>query len=208
MIVIIHEVMRITSIRQQVKRADRYSIFVDGKYTFSLSESELIRTGVHSGKELTKAELEKFRETSKIDKVYGLVLNLVVRRPRSEREIRDYLRRKGHDEAVTTTILNKLTNNGLVDDAAFAKSWVENRRLLKPTSLRKLKLELRQKGISDDTIASVLEADETAEVDVLKQIIVTKRRQTKYQDKEKLMQYLARQGFNYSDIKSLLESQG
>lgn len=199
--------MKVTAIKQQVKRADRYSIFVDGKYTFSLSESELIRTGVHSGQELTKAELEKLRETSKLDKVYGLVLNLVVRRPRSEREIRDYLRRKGHDEEVATTILNKLSTNGLVSDEAFAKSWVENRRLLKPTSLRKLKLELRQKGISDDIIISVLEADETAEIDVLKQIIVSKRRQTKYQDNEKLMQYLARQGFNYSDIKTAIQTE-
>ena len=200
--------MNITAIKQQVKRSDRYSIFVDGKYTFSLSESELIRTGVHSGQELTKAELEKFKDTSKLDKVYGLVLNLVVRRPRSEREIRDYLRRKGHDEEVATTILNKLSNNGLVDDAAFAKSWVENRRLLKPTSLRKLKLELRQKGISDDIMQQVLAADDTTDIDTLKEMIVRKRRQTKYQDNEKLMQYLARQGFNYSDIKSLLESRG
>lgn len=199
--------MKVTAIKQQVKKADRYSIFVDGKYTFSLSESELIRTGVHSGQELTKAELEKFRETSKLDKVYGLVLNLVVRRPRSEREIRDYLRRKGHDEEVATTILNKLSTNGLVNDEVFAKSWVENRRLLKPTSLRKLKLELRQKGISDDIITSVLEADETTEIDVLKQIIVIKRRQTKYQDNEKLMQYLARQGFSYSDIKTAVQTE-
>ena len=198
--------MRISAIKQQVKRTDRYSIFVDGKYTFSLSESELIRTGAHSGQELTKTELEKFKDTSKLDKVYGLVINLVVRRPRSDREIRDYLRRKGYDEGVTTAILNKLSNNGLVNDEAFARSWVENRRLLKPTSLRKLKLELRQKGISDDIVSQVLEADDTTDIDTLKEMIIRKRRQTKYQDDVKLMQYLARQGFGYSDIKSALSS--
>ncbi|MBI3624310.1 hypothetical protein HY218_01620, partial [Candidatus Saccharibacteria bacterium] len=48
--------MKITSIRQQTKRADRYSIFVDGKYAFSLSEGELITSGVHTGQELTKVE--------------------------------------------------------------------------------------------------------------------------------------------------------
>ncbi len=94
--------------------------------------------------------------------------------------------------------------NGLVDDEAFATSWVANRRLLKPTSLRKLRLELRQKGISSEIIEKVLAEDEVSDSSVLMNIIARKRRQTKYQDDMKLMQYLARQGFGYGDIKSAL----
>jgi regulatory protein len=196
--------MKITGIKQQIKRADRYSIFVDEKYAFSLSEGELIASGVHSGQEVTPKELAAYKETSKLDKVYGAVLRLVARRPRSERELRDYLRCKQYDEAVTQTTIKRLQENGLIDDQAFAKSWVENRRLLKPTSVRKLTLELRQKGIADDIIRAVLDEDETTDTDTLKQLIVRKRRQIKYQDNDKLMQYLARQGFGYDDIKTAL----
>ena len=196
--------MKITDIRPQIKRANRYSVFVDKKYTFSLGESELIRLGIHSGQEVSVTEIETFKGLSKLDKIYGLALQLVVRRPRSEKELRDYLRRKGHDEDGAMFILNKLTMNGLVDDEAFATSWVANRRLLKPTSLRKLQLELRQKGISAETIGKVLAEDEVSDSSVLKEIIARKRRQTKNQDDMKLMQYLARQGFGYGDIKSAL----
>ena len=196
--------MKITDIRPQIKRANRYSVFVDKKYTFSLGESELIRLGIHSGQEVSVTEIETFKGLSKLDKIYGLAIQLVVRRPRSEKELRDYLRRKGHDEDATMFILNKLTMNGLVDDEAFATSWVANRRLLKPTSLLKLRLELRQKGISAETIEKVLAEDEVSDSSVLMDIIARKRRQTKYQDDMKLMQYLARQGFGYGDIKSAL----
>lgn len=197
--------MKITAIKQQVKRADRYSIFVDEKYAFSLSEGELIRSGVHSGQDLTAVELEAFKATSKLDKIYGLVLQLVSRRPRSEKELRDYLRRKQHDEATTEIILSKLSDNGLLDDKEFAVRWVENRRLLKPVSKRRLVQELRQKGISSDLIEAALQADATTDVDTLRELIERKRRQAKYTDDSKLMQYLARQGYSYTDIKNALQ---
>ena len=199
--------MKISAIKQPVKRADRYSIFVDEKYEFSLSEGELISSGVHSGQELTKQELEDFKERSKIDKIYGLVLNLVARRSRSEKELRDYLRRKNQDETAVQTVLNKLSDSGLLNDEDFARRWVENRRLLKPTSRRKLQLELRQKGIAAEIIDQVLLDDDATDANVLTNLIDRKRRQTKYQDDTKLMQYLARQGFGYSDIKSALNKE-
>lgn len=199
--------MKITAIKQQVKRANRYSIFVDEKYVFSLSEGELISSGVHSGQELTSSEFETFKERSKLDKIYGLVLNLVARRPRSEKELRDYLRRKKYDEAVADTLLNKLSKSGLLNDEDFAQRWVENRRLLKPTSRRKLQLELRQKGIASETIEEVLSNDQTTDLDSLKDLINRKRRQTKYNDNTKLMQFLARQGYSYNDIRTALRSE-
>ncbi len=54
----------ISSIKQQVKRTDRYSIFVDGIYVFSLSESELIARGLHGGQELSAEEVKKYKKIS------------------------------------------------------------------------------------------------------------------------------------------------
>lgn len=194
--------MKVTAIKQQVKRADRYSIFVDEKYAFSLSEAELIARGIHSGQELSREELAKFREISKLDKVYGLVLRLIVRRPRSEKELRDYFKRKNQDESAAQTILNKLSNIGLLNDEDFARRWVGSRRLLKPVSKRRLVRELRQKGITNEIIDKTLAEDQTTDLDTLKELIERKRKQTKYQDTTKLIQYLARQGYNYDDIKT------
>lgn len=197
--------MKITDIRQQVKRTDRYSIFVDGKYVFSFSEAELLNVGLKIGQEFTKTELEDVKGKAVLDKGYDRALNLIMRRPRSEWELRDYLKRKDYEEADIQKILNKLSERGYVDDADFARRWVENRRLLKATSRRRLTQELRQKRVSDEIIQFVLEADETDDRDVLRELAARKRKQAKYQDKLKLMQYLARQGFDYDDIKSVLD---
>ena len=199
--------MKITAIKQQVKRQDRYSIYVDEKYLFSFSENELINSGLKKGQELTEQELLGLKDQAVLDKAYDRSLNLISHRPRSEWELRDYLKRKDYDEDVIAQTLEKLHERGYVNDLDFAQRWVATRRLLKPTSKRRLSQELRQKRISDDVITQVLEADETDERDVLKELVEKKRRQTKYQDDLKLMQYLARQGFDYGQIKDALNEQ-
>ena len=196
--------MKITDIKQQVKRQDRYSVFVDGKYLFSLSEHELITSALKKGQELSEQELLGLKDQAVLDKAYDRTLNLISHRPRSEWELRTYLKNKGHPETVARPVLEKLNQRGYVNDADFARRWVASRRLLKSTSKRRLSQELRQKRISDDVIQQVLEADETDERSVLRDLVERKRKQTKYQDDLKLMQYLSRQGFNYDDIKTVL----
>ncbi len=197
--------MKITSIKQQVKRKDRYAVHVDGKYSFSLGELELINSGLRLGQELNKTELEELEDKAKLDKAYDRALGLVAIRQRSKWEITDYLKRKKYEQEEIENILNKLSRAGYVDDLAFATAWVNNRRLLKPISKRKLIQELRQKRVSSEIINQVLAADETIEAEVLHELVVKKRQQTKYKDDLKLMQYLSRQGYNYGDIKEAMQ---
>lgn len=196
--------MKITAIKQQVKSAGRYSIFVDGKFAFGLSEAALMASGLHSGRELTDAELAELKDTSKSDKGYNRALDLISRRQRSEWEIRDYLRRKEFDPEFIDQIIERLLGRGYLNDEVFARMWVENRRILKPTSRRKLVMELKQKRVPSEVIDKVLaeDKDEVDEREVLRQLVEKKR--ARYPDQNKLMQYLARQGYSYDDIKSVL----
>lgn len=196
--------MKITSIKQQLKRADRYSVYLDGKYSFSLSADEMLPLGLHVSQEVTQKELAELKNKALVDKSYDRALSLISRRPRSEWELRDYLKRKESAPAIIDTIITKLLQRGYVDDEDFARRWVENRRLLKATNKRRLSQELRQKHISDEIIQAVLADDKTDEVEVLRELINRKRKQTKYQDNLKLMQYLSRQGFSYDTIKQAL----
>ena len=202
--------MKITSIKQQLKMRDRYSVYVDEAYSFSLSESALIESKLHSGMELTHQEVDGYKKLSLDDKLYGRALRYVAMRQRTAWEISFYLERKGADPSLAQSILNKLSMIGLIDDEKFARAYVNDRQLLRPTSRRKIIMELKKKRIPEEIIQRVLA--EKAETDdgagdqtALVEIIARKRRQTKYQDDTKLMQYLARQGFGYSDIKSALK---
>lgn len=196
--------MKITDIKQQVKRNDRYSIYGDGKYIFSLSENELLNLALKIGQEFSPQELEKLKDTAMLDKAYDRCLNLISRRRRSQWEVEQYLRGKGYEGELIEKILNMLSMKNYIDDSAFAEAWINNRRLLKNTSKRRLQQELRAKRVPDEVISQALENDEADELEVLKELIAKKRTQTRYQDKEKLMAYLIRQGYNYSDVKEAL----
>jgi regulatory protein len=196
--------VKITDIKQQVKRQGRYSLYVDGKYSFSLSEPELMKSGIRIGREYAEAELEELQQTAVLDKANMRALDYLSRRPRSEWELRDYLKRKDYDPPTVDTILNKLSEYGYIDDLKFSQAWINNRRLLKPTSLRRLKQELMQKHVSKEVIEAALETDEGSEKTALQELINKKQQQSRYQDEQKLIAYLMRQGFNYGDIRACL----
>ena len=199
--------MQVTDIKQQVKREGRYSIFVDGKFVFGISENALMTSGLRIGLELTKDELLAYKDAAKTDKAYNQALGQVARRPRSEWEMRDYLKRKDYDPELIQEIIAKLYAGKWLDDLDFARRWVETRRLLKSTSKRRLQQELKAKRVSDDVISQALQEDETDELAVLKDLVKRKRKQSRYQDDEKLLAYLIRQGYNYGDVKSALVSE-
>lgn len=197
--------MKITDIKPQVKTPGRYSIFVDDKFAFGLYESGLVNSGIRIGQEFDQAGLEELQDTAKKDKAYGRALDLISRRRRSEWELREYLKRKEYTPDVCDFVVDKLRNKAYLDDTVFATAWVENRRLLKSTSRRRLSQELRAKRVPDEIIEQVLRADETDEGQVLRDLIERKRTQSRYQDPQKLMAYLLRQGYNYGDVKEALQ---
>ena len=199
--------MQITKIAVQQKQANRYSVFVDGHYAFSLSESALLESGLASGQELTAEQLTDYKRLSDEDKLYNRTLRYVALRPRSTWEIEQYLKRKDSPAPLIEQITNKLLMLGLLDDVKFAESFVHDRRLLRSASSRKIKLELQRKHIARDVIEQVLREDETDETALLRTLVAKKRQQTKYRDDNlKLMQYLARQGFSYGSIKDALQT--
>lgn len=197
---------KITAIRQQQKAKDRYSVYVDEKYSFSLSESALISSGISSGTEITAEQLEAYKRLSAEDKLWGRALRYVAARLRSSHEVREYLRRKEAAPELIDQYIERLVDIGLLDDHRYAQVFVENRRMLKPSSRRKLQLELKQKRIPDAVISEVLADDEGDDKSALRDLVVKKRRQSKYQDDMKLKQYLARQGFGFDDINQALKS--
>lgn len=200
------ETMKITNIKQQERLKNRYSVYVDGKYVFSLGDTALLDARLAVGMELTGEDVKHYKQLSADDKLSGNALRYAAMRRRSRWEMESYLQRKDASPDLAQQIIDKLTGLGFLDDLAFAQAWVENRHLLKPTSKRKLQQELKAKRVATDIIGQVLREDEVDDATEIQAMVVRKRRQPKYQDDTKLMQYLARQGFGYEAIKSALKS--
>lgn len=198
--------MKITDIKSQEKNKQRYSIYIDEKYSFSLSDWQLLKSKIKVGDEVSSEDIAKFKHKADLGKIFDRTLNWIYIRHRSEWEIDQYLKRKTKDESIIEEIKSYLVDKNHIDDEKFSKAWLENRRLLKNVSKRKIKQELLSKRVSDSVINSVLEKDEVADIDELNKLIDKKLRISRYKDKEKLMAYLSRQGFNYQDIKEAFSS--
>jgi len=207
--------MKITTVSPKVNDKNRVNVSVDGKYRFSLSVYQLVDLGVKIGREYEEAEIVALEQESQFGKVYARALEYCLMRPHSAREVRDYLYRKtmpARDKAgklrpgvtpeITSRVFERLIDKGYIDDIKFARYWVENRSLAKGTSLRKITMELRTKGIEDTIIKQSLDQTERNDREELQKIIAKKR--ARYPDEQKLIMYLARLGFNYDDIKRAL----
>lgn len=213
----------ITAISVQARNPDRVNVSVDGKYRFSLDVFQLTDLGVKVGREISEAELRNLEDESSFGKLYARALEYTMLRPHSAREIKDYLRGKtrvtkyksrktgeikeheGVPQSIADRVFDRLREKGYIDDEKFARYWVENRNQTKGASRRKLQAELRAKGVENSIIETALEASERNDVDELAKIVAKKR--SKYDDPQKFMAYLARQGFSYDAIKTALEEE-
>jgi len=272
------EAKKITDLRVGVRDENRVNVFLDGKFAFSLTIQQVSDFKLKRGSILSEDEIEKIQKASDFGKLFQRSLEYALSRPHSEKEIRDYLKRKKmkreieqkrydsflarlesdaeyrekvkeirsnvheknkklsekdftednrfeyvgraktglpskpgaaiSDEDIEAVIA-KLIDMRVIDDENFANFFVSNRNQIKGTSEKKLRMELKNKGVSDAIIREVLSENEFGEkirddkIEIMK--MIEKKRRRGYDD-ARLTQYLARQGFSYDLIRESLSS--
>lgn len=207
--------MKITAISPQIKSKDRVSVFIDGKYNFSLDVFQVVDLEIKVGIEIDDAKLANLKEESQFGKLYSRALEYCLVRPRSGKDVKDYLYRKslnsikksgeikpGLPKTLTKRVFERLQQKGHIDDAKFAKYWAENRFVKKGISQKRLKNELLNKGIEVSIIEFVVEENDRSDTDEIKKIINKKR--SRYDD-QKMIAYLLRQGFYFDDIRLVMQ---
>ncbi|SET71296.1 regulatory protein [Salinibacillus kushneri] len=143
---------KISKITTQKKRKNRFNIFIDeGKgehYAFSVDEDILVKYGLRKGMELDQATMESLKAQDEIHKFYGMAINLLSYRIRSEKELTDYLRKKEAEVEQIQQVIHKLKQEGYVDDREFAYTFVRSRMNTSSKGPLLLKKELMEKGIT------------------------------------------------------------
>lgn len=212
--------MKITNLSAQTKNPSRVNVFVDGKYRFSLDVYQVADLKIRVGSDYTEEELLSLEDESSFGKLYARSLEYSMVRPRSLREMRDYLYRKtretkyktrkgeikerpGIPQEIADRVFDRLIEKGYVSDEKFARFWIENRNLRKGISRRKLQAELAAKGVPRQLVDQLLGDSDRSDRSELRKIIAKKA--SRYPDRQKFIAYLARQGFRYDDITSELD---
>lgn len=195
--------MKVTAIKAQVKNSDRVSVFVDGKYSVSLTLDQLLTEKLKQGVEIDEARLKILKRLSDEGKLKARALAWLTARPHSTQEFRDYLIKKKADPDLITGWTEDFTAKHYLDDTAFAQWWVDQ-RARKGRSNRFIQSELYQKGVAREVITDVL-GDTASEDDRLLQLISKKKHLARYKSNpDKFMRYLIGQGFSYQSVKDAL----
>ena len=140
------------------------------------------------------------------DACYQAGLSLLGYRARTEAEMRQRLSRKGFGETEIEATVTRLKASGLIDDAAFAKAWSDNRTSGSPRSAYIIKRELKPKGIDTDTADEAVASIDDSEAAVRAARPRLKRLQSlpPEEARRKLADFLRRRGFNWNVIERTL----
>jgi regulatory protein len=160
-----------------------------------------------------------------IERYYNLSIRYLSYRPRSEKEIVDYLEKKIKnqkskgkiesqnertiDDELIESIIKKLKDYKFIDDAEFVKFWIEQRIKFKHKPLRAIEYELKQKGIDKNLIDNAMDEFDKSTFDLENAKKLAERKSSFYRNlsqekrKEKVMNYLLRKGFSYDVVKKI-----
>lgn len=129
---------------------------------------------------------------------------------KTKKDVYDYLIRKGFTDEETSEVCDYIEEVGLVDDDLYVKFFVEDSFRIKNKGARKIVYELKQRGIDDNKINEAIEEASDMQYDALKEAYERKLEATKsetdqYKRKNKIIRFLISRGFDYSDIKDIVD---
>ncbi|MCD8214548.1 MAG: RecX family transcriptional regulator [Clostridiales bacterium] len=199
--------MIITDIQRQKNNEKRYSVYTDGKFSFGVSDIDLLYYKLKVGESLSEEKYREILEGNAYIRARETALRFLGCRMRTKREITDRLKRDGFSEEIINRVLSFSEEYGYVDDRAFAEAYIEEKRRLKGFGGIRLKRELYQKGISPEIIEELSEKLSDDDTDIIKKAIDKKLKGKVPADRKELQRlygYLMRKGYSYEKSKEAL----
>ena len=218
--------MKISKISVQVKNKSRYSVEVDGNYSFSLSADDLLENKIARGDDVDSSKISELKTIGSKSLLYDRVINYLSSRPHSRQEIKTYLYKiitKNKDSKeisrdkknqIIEEIIEKTESKNYINDLEFAE-WFVNQRLKnsKPKSKNIINSELISKGIDREIIQTVFERFPNDFDQNSANLLAEKKLaslEDRYNDpkiiKQKLSTYLMGKGFTWEVVSDTIQS--
>lgn len=199
---------KITALRMRNGcKEKRVSVYLDGQFAFSLGAEVVAQEGLRLDQEITQPEIDLLNREDRYRRCLSAAIRYISYRPRSEFEIRERLTRSDFDSDCIEVAVERLKQQGLIDDVEFARSWQHDRQLFSPRSKRLTELELRRKGVSQEAIEQAV-ADMSDEASAYRAALNRVGRlpvSDYFGFRNRLAGYLSRRGFNYQIINKTVD---
>jgi len=200
--------MIITSIEKQKKKG-RYNLFLDGEFAFGLYEDTLVKFALRKSDSLTEEKITEIKDYDEFNYGKKVAYDFLYYRQRSEKELRTKLKQKNISSKNAGKVIEFFINHKFLNDEEFARSFVANELIKKPSGKRLLYRKLLQKGISKDVIERILESSYPEESQgaekLLKKYSVRLKDKPLSVKKQKAYNYLISRGFNFDISKETVD---
>lgn len=195
---------KVTALTTQQKNKERVNVHLDGRFAFGLAAIVAARLKV--GQTLGDDEIARLKSVDEAEEAYNKALKYLSYRPRSRAELERYLKGKKLSAEASEQVLARLGRLQLVDDAEFARYWVENREQFAPRGKYALRAELRQKGIAAGDVETALGGlDEAAGAyEAARKRAARMSGLDRPTFQRRLSDFLARRGFGYDVVKDVV----
>jgi regulatory protein len=197
--------MKITKIEIQKNNKNRVNLFVDDNFFCGLSLETIVKNHIKENQEISNLTLEYLKEDSEFLLAMGKAGSYLSKVQKTEKELKDYLLKKGFELDIVKRVLEKMKAYGYIDDFFYAKNFVKSK--CKSRGAKKIAFELRQKGICDeivnDSVSKIQNESETAQK-LLDKYLKNKPRDVK--TKQKAYRFLFSKGFSNENVSKCLNN--
>lgn len=199
----------ISKITRQKNNKERYNIYINDEYSFSVDESTLIKFGLTKGKVLDQFEIDEITYEDEIAKAFNASLHYLSFQMRSEHEVKKKLIDKGYGESVVLEVLRKLEKLGFLNDETYSKALLESKKKFQKKGPYAIKEDLRKKGIEKSLQDKVLETFTYEEqkqlaTQLAEKTVKLNSKKTPAQIKQKIQETLLRKGYSFAIVEDVL----
>lgn len=200
----------VTKITQQKKDLERYNIFLDDKYAFSVHETVLVKFNLTKGMVIEDWSLGEMLYEEEINKAFNRALHFLGFRMRSEHEVKTKLLELEYGEAVVLEAIVKLRKLGFLNDENFSDALLETRKRSAKRGPQAIKQELQRKGIEKELLEKVIESySEEEQVAIARELAEKEANRNRAlsprQTEQRIQNLLLRRGYSFGIIKEALK---
>ncbi len=198
---------QITAITPQVKDKERVNVYVDGRFYCGMRLETVMASRLKVGDEIAPERLDEIQEENERAQALDKAMTHLSSTMKTEKQMRDFLKKKGYVDGVCDYVLEKLREYRFVDDAQYCAQYAETAG--RNMGARRIALELKQRGADEAAIEGALSGltgqSEAAKAAAQKYM---KNREFTRENLSKTFRYLMGRGFDYETAKEALASLG
>ena len=199
----------ITAITPQLKDKTRCNVYVDGRFCCGLTLEATMKNRLKVGTVIAEERLAEIQLESEKNTAFDKALTHLSLTRKTEKQVRTFLSGKGYLPAVVDYAVEKLRSYNFLNDGEYAEAYVES--VVRRKGGRLIRMELRQKGVSEEEIDAALEGLDLDTELAAATAILQKYMRGKVCDQatlQKAYRYLMSKGYGYETEKSAIKTLG